>query len=258
MSLPLYTQLRKIPSRGVPAELLKMEKSPEHLTRQDAFEMELSASSLLPKPDAPALIIFVTGGSNLLTIPVRDDDGPGCIPLFSERWRAVDYARTRFGNRDDVAFAVMSAAGFVSTLRDVEKVGRFAFTIDCCPRCNDFIHYETGLADEPDYLVRMIGVHKASELARRHLYYHYALAKAKMGHHVAARDVLLESVGHVTMSDPDTHLLLGQLGVAMRDEELVREAHEYLRFFGSGAWDRKLEAVELVGRADFLGPEERV
>jgi hypothetical protein len=77
-----------------------------------------------------------------------------------------------------------------------------------------------------------------------------------MGHHVAARDVLLESVGHVTMSDPDTHLLLGQLGVAMNDDELVREAHEYLRFFGSGAWDRKLEQVEMQGRADFEGPEK--
>jgi hypothetical protein len=48
---------------------------------------------------------------------------------------------------------------------------------------------------------------------------------------------------------------LGQLGIATGDDELVREAHEYLRFFGSGAWDRKLEAVELNGRADFAGPE---
>jgi hypothetical protein len=101
----------------------------------------------------------------------------------------------------------------------------------------------------------MIGVHKASEMARRHLYYQYALQKARMGHHVSARDVLLESVGHVTMSDPDTHLLLGQLGIAMNDAELVHEAHEYLRFFGSGAWDRKLEQVELSGKADFQGPD---
>jgi hypothetical protein len=255
MNFPLYTQLREIPRRGLPADLVKMEKSAEHLTRQDAFEMELSTSELLPAADAPALTIFVTGGANLLTLPIPDDETLTCIPLFSERWRAVDYARTRFGDRSDVSFAVMSAGGFVSTLRDVEKVGQFAFTIDCCPRCDDFIHYESGLADDPDYLIRMIGVHKATELARRHLYYHYALKKAMMGHHAMAREVLLESVGHVTMADPDTHLLLGQLGLALGDDELVREAHEYLRFFGSGAWDRKLEAVEYAGKPDFQGPE---
>jgi hypothetical protein len=244
-----------IPSRPLPRDLEKMEKSAEHLTRQDAFEMELAASSLLPKRDAQVLTVFVTGGSNLLTVPVPAGEDTACIPLFSERWRAVDYARTLLAGYSDLNFAVMSAEEFVSMLRDVEKVGKFVFTIDRCPRCENFIHYETTLADEPDYLVQMIGVHKAQEMARRHLYYHYALNRARAGHHIAARDVLLESVGHVTMSDPDTHLLLGQLGIATGDEELVREAHEYLRFFGSGAWDRKLEAVEYAGKADFAGPE---
>jgi hypothetical protein len=257
MSLPLYTLLRQIPSHPLPADLLRLEKSPEHMTRQDAFELELSTSSLLPAPDAPALTIFLSGGASLLTIPVPADDR-ACIPLFSERWRALDYVRTRIGSRSDLSFAVVSAESIVATLREVEKAGEFVFTIDCCPRCDELIRYETSLAEEPGDLIRMIGVHKANELARRHLYYYYALARAKSGHHDTARDVLLEIVGHVTMSDPDTHLLLGQLGVAMNDDLLVREAHEHLRFFGSGAWDRKLESVERSGRPDFAGPNERV
>jgi hypothetical protein len=254
MSFPLYTQLRKIPSRGFPADLRKMEDSAEHRTRQDMFEMQLQSSSLLPKADAPVLTIFVIDGSNLVTNAL--DDETQCVHVFSERWRAVDYARTRLANQPGLAFAVLSPDGLVELLRDCEKSGKFAFTIDCCPRCENFTPYDSTLADAGAYLVQMIGVHKATEMARRHLYYHYALQKARMGHHVAARDVLLESVGHVTMSDPDTHLLLGQLGVAMNDAELASEAHEYLRFFGSGAWDRKLEQVELSGRADFEGPEK--
>jgi hypothetical protein len=254
MSFPLYTQLKKIPSRGLPADLRKMEDAAEHRTRQDMFEMELVNSSLLPKPDAPALTIFVTGGSNLVAIPLGDD--AQCVHVFSERWRAVDYARTRLANQPGLSFAVLSADGFVELLRECEKSGNLSFSIDCCPRCENFTPYDSTLADDGAYLVQMIGVHKATEMARRHLYYYYALQKARIGHHVAARDVLLESVGHVTMSDPDTHLLLGQIGVATKDDELVREAHEYLRFFGSGAWDRKLEQVEMAGRADFEGPEK--
>jgi hypothetical protein len=255
MSLPIYTQLRKIPSRSLPADLRKAEDSAANRTRQDMFEIQLQSSSLLPKPDTPALTIFVSDGSNLVTNPIGKNDDGKCIHVFSERWRAVDYARTRLADHTNLSFAVLSPEGFISLLREVEATGRFAFTIDCCPRCDTFTPYESTLADEAAYLVEMIGVHKSSEMARRYLYYHYALAKARAGQHAVARDVLLESVGHVTMSDPDTHLLLGQLGIAMEDDELVREAHEYLRFFGSGAWDRKLESVELAGKADFEGPE---
>jgi hypothetical protein len=255
MGFPLYTQLLKIPTRDLPADLRKMEESAEQRTRQDMFEMQMQSSLLLPKPDAPALTIFLSDGANLIASPIgRGVDGQ-CIHLFSERWRAVDYVRTRLANHKNLSFAVMSAEGIVSLLRDLESSGSFAFTIDCCPRCEDFTPYESTLADEPAYLVEMIGVHKACEMARRVLYFQYALREARLGHHAAARDVLLESVGHVTMSDPDTHLLLGQLGVAMNDPEMVREAHEFLRFFGSGAWDRKLEQVEMSGKADFESPD---
>ncbi|HKW13404.1 MAG TPA: hypothetical protein VJS69_02855 [Candidatus Krumholzibacteria bacterium] len=254
MSFPLYTHLLKVPSRGLPAELRKMEDSAEHRTRQDMFEMELANSSLLPKTDAPVLTIFVSDGSNLVLNPLGD--GVQCVHVFSERWRAVDYARMRLASQPGLSFAVLSPDGFVKLLRDCEKMAKFAFTIDCCPRCEAFTPYDSTLADDGAYLVQMIGVHKSTEMARRHLYYHYALQKARAGHHVAARDVLLESVGHVTMADPDTHLLLGQLGVAMNDPGLVREAHEFLRFFGSGAWDRKLDQVEMIGKADFEGPEK--
>jgi hypothetical protein len=53
VSLPLYTLLHKIPSRWLPAELVKMENLAKHMTRRDAFEVELTSSSLLPKPAAP-------------------------------------------------------------------------------------------------------------------------------------------------------------------------------------------------------------
>ena len=107
MSFPLYTQLKKIPSRGLPADLRKMEDSAEHRTRQDMFEMELANSSLLPKPDAPTLTVFVTGGSNLVAEPLGDD--AMCVHVFSERWRAVDYARMKLANQPNLSFAVLSA-----------------------------------------------------------------------------------------------------------------------------------------------------
>src|SRR5262245_37189721 len=110
MSFPLYTQLKKIPSRGLPIDLRKLEDSAEHRTRQDMFEMELANSSLLPKPDVPSLTIFVTDGSNIVAEPLGDD--AMCVHVFSERWRAVDYARTKLASEPNLSFAVLTADGF--------------------------------------------------------------------------------------------------------------------------------------------------
>ena len=256
MNFPTYTLLQSRPTRGLPPDLEELEKSPKHLTRQDAFEMELLASSVLPRPDAQVLTIFVRGeDSSVLTLRAPDAPENGCVPLFTERWRAVDYALTLLTGERDLRFAVMSPESFVVALRDFEKTAPSLFTIDRCPRCDTFVTYRSTMADTADYLIRMMMVHKATELARCHLYLNYAMVKARAGQFDAARDVALETVGHVTMSDPDTHLLLGQLGIVMGDRDLVREAHAFLRFFKSNAWDRKLDLDEDTGRPEFAGPE---
>jgi len=256
MNFPTYTLLQAIPTRGLPNDLDALEKSPKHLDRQDAFELELLASRMLPKPDAQVLTIFLQGtSSNVLTISAPDAPDDRCIPVFTERWRAVDYTLSLLRDERDLRFAVMSPEGFVTALRDFEKLGSFVFTIDPCPRCERFVAYPSSMADTPDYLIRMMVVHKATELARRHLYLNYAVAKARTGQHTAARDVALETVSHVTMSDPDTHLLLGRLGIVLGDRELTREAREFLRFFKSDAWERKLDLDEHAGRPDFATTE---
>jgi hypothetical protein len=213
-------------------------------------------SRLVPAPDEQALTLFVrSADKGILVIPPPDESGDRCIPVFSERWRAVDYALTLLSTERELRLATMSAEDFVLALRDFETKGSFTFTIDRCPRCAGFATFATRMADSPDYFLRMMVVQKAEEMARRHLYYTYALAKARGSEFLPARDVALETVSHVTMADPNTHLLLGQIGVAMGDDTLVREAHTFLRFFQSDAWDQKLDAVERAGRPDFAGPE---
>ena len=72
-----------------------------------------------------------------------------------------------------------------------------------------------------------------------------------MGREGSARDVALESVGHVSLEDPRPHLLLGELAVALRDRTLLQEAQNFLRFFKHESWAQKLAVTVQSGQALF-------
>jgi len=255
LDLPTYTLLEETPTRGLPKALDRIENSPEHLARRDAYEKEMLASPRLPGPETPIFTLLVSADNSVLTVRAPEAPDGGCVPVFTEPWRAVDYARVQLRDQTGLQLAMMSPAGLLSSLRDFEKGGPCTFAIDRCPRCASSPAYPSEMADSARYLIEMVVVHKATEMARQHLYFTYALTRARDRQLVAARDVALETVGHVTMADPHTHLLLGQLGVAMKDGGLVHEAREFLRFFQFAPFEAKLDAVERMGTPDFMGPE---
>jgi len=77
-------------------------------------------------------------------------------------------------------------------------------------------------------VIAMRNIFKATEIARCGLYWTYARLAARSGDFLLARDVALELVGHVTLEDPRSHLLLGKLAIQLRDKRLLREAKEFL------------------------------
>ena len=83
------------------------------------------------------------------------------------------------------------------------------------------------------------------------LYLSYALASARAGELDTAREVTLETVAHVSFEDPRAHFLLGQIGVALQDRAMLREAKAFLRFFQLDLWERRLDGVVRSGSPDF-------
>jgi hypothetical protein len=106
----------------------------------------------------------------------------------------------------------------------------------------------------PGDVITVWAIQKASEILRAELYLAYASGLARRGQLDAARDVALETVGHVTMENPRVHLLLGQLAVGLGDRPLLREAKTCLRVFGFQQWEEKLDRVVKSGSPDYAGP----
>jgi len=150
-----------------------------------------------------------------------------------------------------VRYLSSSPLQLVQMLRDIEASGIKALALDRCPRCSIFTTVGTCSLKTSDDLIGLWCIFKATLLARGDLYFSYALESARAGRIEIARDVALETVGHVDLEDPRPHLLLGQVAVKLRDRELLRQAKSFLRFLKLDRWERKLDQVVQSGSPDF-------
>lgn len=251
---PIYSELKLIPTRGLPPELAAQEASESFTSQREARELELLDPARRPPNNAP-LFTELLGAKDgaVVTINLPNNSG-GCLPVFSSPLRARDYAQTLLPAGPPVQYLCSSPLELIAMLGDLEEARVKAFTLDRCPRCDTFTVIGSDSAKTIDDLLTVWAIFKATELARADLYFTFAHDSARAGQLEVARDVALETVGHVTLEDPRPHLLLGQLGVGLRDGRLVQEAKAFLRFLKFDEWERKLDDVARTGSPDFEFP----
>jgi hypothetical protein len=252
--LPNYSRLKSISSGGLPPELKEKERSEAFKSQREIIKCELLEPAKRPHDDTPLLteLLVVEGG--VVTIPIPNSAGQ-CLLSFSTPFRAADYVRTLLTSDARVQYLSSSPLQFISMLRDLEGAGVETFTVDRCPRCSFVTTIGSSSMKNAADVVMVWAIHKATELTRSDLYFSYALAAACAGRLEVARDVALESVGHVSLEDPRLHLLLGQLAIGLGDRTLLREARTFLRFLNLIPWERKLDELERSGSQDFTAPK---
>lgn len=251
LSLPEYSLVRKTPNRGLPFELAAKEESGEHLDQREVIQRSLLDPSRRPQLDDPLFVgLLDVQETGVLTINLPRKGG-SCLPIFSSPIRAADYVRTLLAAGPSVKYLSSSPRQLVEMLRDLRGGGIEQFTLDRCPRCDIFTAFGSASVTTADRAVETWSIFKATELARLDLYLSHAWASARAGQLDVARDVALETVAHVSLEDPRAHLLLGQIAVALRDHELLREARSFLQFLKLGPWEGKLDEAARSGSPDF-------
>jgi hypothetical protein len=252
--IPEYSTLRLVPTRGLPSDLADAERSESFATSRENLERELRKLPRRPLGDEPLFIeLLEARGSGVVTINLPDRSGQ-CLPVFSTPFRASDYVQTLLPSGPSVRYLSSSPLQLVQMLPRIEASGIEALALDRCPRCSIFTTVGTCSLKTSDDLIGLWCIFKATLLARADLYFSYALESARAGRIEIARDVALETVGHVNLEDPRPHLLLGQLAVKLRDRELLGEAKSFLQFFQLDRWGRKLDQVVQSGSPDFQDP----
>jgi len=252
--LPEYSALRSTPTRGLPPDLAEAEGSESFAISRENFERELRKLPRRPLEDEPLFMeLLEADGSGVVTIILPDHSGQ-CLPVFSTPFRAFDYVQTLLASGPSVRYLSSSPLELVQMLHDIEAIGVKTLALDRCPRCSIFTTTGTCSLKTSDDLIGLWSIFKATQLARENLYLSYALESARARRIEIARDVALETVGHVDLEDPRPHLLLAQLAVKLKDRQLLREAKAFLQFLKLDRWERKLEQVVQSGAPDFDDP----
>lgn len=251
-TVPLYAELLAKPNRDVPDKLKLNLESAEFADFQAKWQDKLRAARR-PAADVPA-VAMLRAGDSLATFGMPDT-GERAALFFSSPLRAADY-RDHMGREGASAgVPLLTLADFVRSLRDLEPIGVRHFALDRCPRCTGATVNESASVDSVDAAWEARARTRGGEMASEKLHFQYALDSARAGHLEEAREVGLQAVSHITIEDPNMHLLLGQVGVALADGALTSDALAMLRFLQAAPYVAKLETVAEIGAADFEGPD---
>ena len=249
-TIPEYSGAREMPSRGVPSGRSEQEANEAFSARCDSIQRWLCESPRRPQVESPLFVEILTGNSrSVLTIERTKDSH--CMPVFSSPFRAADYVRTLLASGPPAAYLSSSPLEFLAMLRDLKQVGIDEFTLDRCPRCEAFCAIYTASMTTTDDVINCWSISKSIELARLEQFLNYAQATARAQQFYTARDVLLEAAAHVSVEDPRLHWSLGQVAVALYDEQLLHEAKTFLRFFELKSWERRLDQIAQSRCSDY-------
>jgi hypothetical protein len=238
---PSYSLLKAVPCRGLPQELADREASSDYQEWRNRIESDLDSQPI--DEDAPAVLTFLKAGDGLLQFRVPELEG-GCLLAFSSPLRAADYASETTPEKTFEYFCSSPSQVVMVVKYFCEHAGVSHIALDRCPRCNLLVTIKALSLDSPTKVIQFYRIAKANEIARCTLYRDYARSAAKNGQFLCARDVALELVGHVTAEDPRTHLLLGKLGIQLRDKKLLREATKFLAVIKQDWAIAELQAAE--------------
>jgi len=236
--LPEYPGAAKMPSKGVPSGLPEREA---FSARLDWYERWLCEPPRRPQPERP-LFVEILNPHRQEFATIERSPGSHCLVVFSSPVRAAEYVRTLLPS-EAVNYLSSSPLELVALLRDGRKIGIDEFALDRCPRCDTFSVIRNTATITTDDIITCWSVVKAMELARMEGHLTYAQACSRAEQFYTARDVLLEAAAHVSLEDPRLHMWLGQVAVALYDDELFRQAKSFLQFFELKSWERRLDLV---------------
>ena len=248
-AIPHYCLLDAAPSRPLPDDLASQEKSEQFSTWRKDIQDGLMRQEI--DETAPSFAGFIMQGSGVVQFRSRAGDAV-CLMTFSSPLRAADYARLKIQDRDRLQFLACSAREAADVIQQCcEKAGTTHIAINRCPRCPTCPTINVSSINSVPDLIKAFTICTATDIAHTTLYRNYAQEAARAGDLVRARDVALELVGHVTLHDASTHLLLGKLAVRLGDEQLLREATAFLEHLGEIALLGQLRLAEQDDRWTF-------
>ena len=249
--LPTYRALAWAATRALPDDLLRGEDEARAATGDRRLE-QIESLPRRPADDDPLYTGLVTGTPPRIGFATAQAaDGP-CWLMFTTPLRAAHYRdQVPTTTTREVGYLALTAIEFVRAMTCARRAGVQRFVVDPCAFCPHGLAVAGHDMRRPHDAIAIWSISRAQIELRTHVFMTYALGKARATRFEEARDVALSAVAHVTAEEPQLHLLLGHLGVALGARSLVREARTCLEFLGRDALAAALADAQRDRAPDF-------
>ena len=249
--LPTYSGIHSVILADVAPDLAAAECSEASQTQRDEIESRLMEGTERPTAGMELFaVLLAADDSGVITITLPSKQQP-ILALFSSPVRAADYHDELLGYGAAPKCQALTAVQLLELLSSLRDVGIRTLALDRCPRCHTFGIVTLDESATVDTLISLWAMSKATELDRLNLYLNYARTLAVGMKFDLARQIAYETIAHVAPDSPQAHLLLGELGIALKDRRLVGEAETFLRFLSADSFATKLLRDTQLAAADF-------
>lgn len=245
--LPQYRCVRGVKTLVAPDDLLEREWAVLSSPARAAREAALLGPPHRPDPQDPLLFVIGRPDAAGLKVHALGADDGFCVPVFSTAVRAAEFKRVLTAVPAGMAYYSVSPTELLEAFAGHDEGGPRRYAFDPCPHCATAAAIDSSSLREPDDVIKCWAMSRASTELRAQLYLQYTLDAAYRGDFRLARYVGLCGIVHVTSEEPQLHLLLGHIGVALGHTALIRDAQQFLAFLGRDALAAALEDARLEG-----------
>jgi hypothetical protein len=217
-------------------------------TRHDAVDEALRRSPSWPGPQDPCLTVLrVPPDGGLVTTILPQGLA---LPVFTSHVKAEDYRLALLPRRGATSIT-LSAVELAVRLREHRDRGLVGWTVNPCPRCSAFALYGIEQVRTGDDVLTMCGIVRATERLRIEVGVQIALEMARAGDLRMASYVACCCLQHITLEEPQLHLLFGRLGILHAPRTAAKEAPAFLRLLQELALAERLEREIVTGTCNF-------
>jgi len=209
--------------------------------RHDSLFAQLYSSEHRPREGKKMFFAILVSENAFLTL--QNDDGSYCLLLFTSPVRANYYGSEILGYDKPLMVQLLSASDIFSNMGKFGESGVKQVTFDKCANCEIQTVIPLSEIKSADDIIEIWAVFSSTRILMKEELLKQAYQFFNERNYKKTKSICMDIVECTDIDCPEVHLLLGKCAVRTHDDQLKKQAHDFLKLFDDD-WTEELKSFE--------------